>query len=56
MEQILLAYDLHKDFLTARMIHYENTKVIVCLPDGDTNFREIVTGVLQGDTLYYISL
>ena len=30
---------------------YENTKAILCSPDGDTEFFDIVTGVLQGDTL-----
>ena len=33
------------------MTHYKNTKVTVCLQDGDTNFFDIVAGVLQGDTL-----
>ena len=30
---------------------YKNTKVKVRSPDGDTNFYDVVTGVLQGDTL-----
>ena len=30
---------------------YRNTKVKVCSPDGDTDYFDIVTGVLQGDTL-----
>ena len=30
---------------------YKNTKVNVCSPDGDTNFFDIVAGVLQGDKL-----
>ena len=33
------------------MIHYRNTKVKVCSPDGDTDYFEIVAGVLQGDIL-----
>ena len=33
------------------MILYENMKVMVCSPDGDSNYFNIVTGVLQGDTL-----
>ena len=33
------------------MMLFKNTKVKVPLPDGDTNFFDIVTGVLQGDTL-----
>ena len=30
---------------------YRNTKVKVCSPDGDTEYFDIVAGVLQGDTL-----
>ena len=30
---------------------YRNTKVKVCSPDGDTEYFNIVAGVLQGDTL-----
>ena len=33
------------------MILYRNTKVKVRSPDGDTEYFDIVTGVLQGDTL-----
>ena len=33
------------------MILYSNTKVKVCSPDGDTDYFNIVVGVLQGDTL-----
>ena len=33
------------------MMLYRNTKVKVCSPDGDTDFFDIVAGVLQGDTL-----
>ena len=33
------------------MMLYKNTKVKVCLPDGDTDYFNIVAGVLQGDTL-----
>ena len=33
------------------MILYRNTKVKVRSPDGDTDYFEIVAGVLQGDTL-----
>ena len=42
------------------MILYRNTKVKKCSPDGDTDYFEIVAGVLQEDTLapylYIISL
>ena len=33
------------------MIIYKNTKVKVCSPDGDTDYFNIVVGVLQQDTL-----
>ena len=33
------------------MILYRNTKLKVRSPDGDTDFFDIVAGVLQGDTL-----
>ena len=51
MEQILLAYGLPKETVAAIMILYRNTKVKVHLPDGDTEYFDIVAGVLQGDTL-----
>ena len=49
MEQILLAYGLPKETVAAIMILYRNTKVR--LPDWDTEYFDIVAGVLQGDTL-----
>ena len=51
MEQILLVYGLPKETLTAITILYRNTKVKVRSPDGDTEYFDIVAGVLQGDTL-----
>ena len=51
MEQILLAYGLPKETVAAIMILYKNTKVKVRSPDGDTEYFDIVAGVLQGDTL-----
>ena len=51
MEQILLAYGLPKETITAIMILYRNTKVKVRSPDGDTDYFSIVAGVLQEDTL-----
>ena len=51
MEQILLAYTLPKETITAIMILYRNTKVKVHSPDGDTDYFDIVAGVLQGDIL-----
>ena len=51
MEQILLAYGLPKETVAAITIRYRNTKVKVCSPDGDTEYFDIVAGVLQGDML-----
>ena len=35
---------------------YKNTKVKVRSPDGDSDYFDIVAGVLQGDTLAPISV
>ena len=51
MEQILLAYGIPKETVAAIMILYRNTKVKVRSPDGDTEYFDIVAGVLLGDTL-----
>ena len=51
MELILLAYGLPKETVAAIMILYKNTKLKVRSPDGDTEYFDIVAGVLQGDTL-----
>ena len=51
MEQILLAYGLPKGTVAAMMMLYKNTKVRVHSPDGDTDYFDIVAGVLLGDTL-----
>ena len=51
MEQILLAYGLPEETVAAITILYRNTKVKVRSPDGDTEYFDIVAGVLQGDTL-----
>ena len=51
MEQILLAYGVPKETVAAITILYRNTKVKARSPDGDTEYFDIVAGVLQGDTL-----
>ena len=51
MEQILLAYGLPEETVAAIMILYRNTKVKVRSPDGDTDYFDIVAGVIQRDTL-----
>ena len=51
MEKILLTYGLPKEKVAAIIMLYKNTKVKVRSPDGDTDYFDIVTSVLQGDTL-----
>ena len=51
MEQILLEYGQPKEAVAAITILYRNTKVKVRSPDGDTEYFDIVAGVLQGDTI-----
>ena len=51
MEQILRAYGLPKETVAAITILYRNTKVKVRSPDGETEYFDIVAGVLQGDML-----
>ena len=51
MEQILHAYSLSKETITAMMMLYRNMKVKVRSLDGDTDYFNIVAGVLQGDIL-----
>ena len=51
MEQILLAYGLPKETVSAIMMLYRNKKVKVRSPDGDTDYFDIVAGALQDDTL-----
>ena len=50
MQQILLAYDLPKETVTAIMMLYKNKRALVCLPDGDTDFFDIIAGVLCDNT------
>ena len=51
MEEILLSYGIPKETVVAITILYRNTKVKVRSPDGDTDYFDIVAGVLQRDTL-----
>ena len=51
IEQILLAYGLPKETVAAITILNRNTNVNVRSPDGDTDYFDIVAGILQGDTL-----
>ena len=47
VEQILLAYGIPKETLAAIMILYRNNKVKVRSPDGDTDYFDIVAGIVQ---------
>ena len=51
MESILEAYGLPSETIKAIMMLYSNTTAMVRTTDGDTDFFEILAGVLQGDTL-----
>ena len=51
MEKIQLAYGLPKETVAAIIMLYRNTKEKFRSPDGDTDYFDIITGVLQGDTL-----
>ena len=51
MEQILEAYGIPNEIIKPIMIMYKNTQAFVRSPDGDTEFFDIIAGVLQGDTL-----
>ena len=51
MEQILLAYGTPKEIVATIMMLYRNTKVKVRSLDGDTDYFDIVAGVLHRNTL-----
>ena len=51
MDQILLAYGFPKETVVAIMMLYKNKKVKVHSLDEDTDYFNIIAGVLQGDTL-----
>ena len=48
MEHIQFVYGFHKETVASMMKLYKNRKAIVCSPDGDTDFFNIIAGVLQG--------
>ena len=51
MKQILLTYGLPKETVSVIMMIYRNTKLKVCSLDRDTDYFDIIAGVLQWDTL-----
>ena len=50
-EQIQLTSGLPKETVAAIMVLNRNTKIKVRSPDGDTDYFDIVVGVLEGDIL-----
>ena len=50
-DYFLYYHGLPKEIVAAITNLYRNTKVKVRSPDGDTEYFDIVAGVLQGDTL-----
>ena len=51
MFEILKAYDIPERLIKAIGLMYADTRAKVITPDGETQFFDIVAGVLQGDTL-----
>ena len=51
MKEILLSFRVPEETVNAIMVLYMNTKSMVRSPDGDTEFFDVTSGVLQGDTL-----
>ena len=51
MKHILKSYGIPAETVNALMMLYMNTRSMVRSPDGDTQFFEKTTGVLQGDTI-----
>ena len=51
MKEILIAYGIPEEVVNAFMILYLNTRSKVRSLDCNTNFFDITTEVLQGDTL-----
>ena len=51
VEQILLSNGYPKETISTIMMLYKNTKEKVRSPDEDTDYFDIVAGVLQGNTL-----
>ena len=49
--EILLAYGLPQETVNAIYMLYQDSKAMVRSPDSDTDFFQIISGVLQGDTL-----
>ena len=51
MLKVLRVYGVPEQLVSAIGLLYTGTKAKVLQPDGETEFFEILAGVLQGDTL-----
>ena len=51
MFKILSAYDIPERIINAIMLIYTNIKAKVVSPDDDTDYFQIFSGVMLGDTL-----
>ena len=51
MFKILAAYNIPKRIVDAIILMYTDIKAKVASPDGETDFFDIIAGVMQGDTL-----
>ena len=49
MELILLTYGIPQETVNAIIMMYKNTRAKFRSPDGDTDFFDIIAGVLQGE-------
>ena len=52
---MLLVHGLPKETVAAIIMLFRNAKLKICSPDGDTDYFDIVAGVIQGDTLASLS-
>ena len=50
LNEIILANGIHEEIASTIMMLYQNSKSMVRSPDGDTDFFDIIAGVLQGDS------
>ena len=51
MFEILGLYGIPSEIINAIKVLYSNTKSTILTPDGETENFDILTGILQGDTL-----
>ena len=53
IRHILLVHGLSKEIVTTITMLYKTMRSMVCPPNGNTDFFDVVTGVLQGDSTIY---